>query len=90
MAKRIVQPALAVIVAPFTVTGQGPEHAGTMLPPLQMGLLVPPQSFEYVTPLHVVVNVESELVVLSFVHVVAPVTTLTAQMVPPQSTTMLA
>jgi hypothetical protein len=89
MAKRIVQPLLAVIVPPFTVTGQGPEHAGTTLPPLQMGLLVPPHVFEYVTPLHVVVNVESELVVLSFVHVVAPVTTLTAQMVSPHCTTRL-
>jgi hypothetical protein len=101
IAKRIVLPALAVIVPPFTVTGQGPEHAGTAVtvPPVprEMGLLLPAPVFEYVTgcvppvpSLHVVVNVESELVVLSFVHVVPPVTTLTAQMVLPVFTTMLA
>jgi hypothetical protein len=97
MAKRIVLPALAVIVPPFTVTGQVPEHAGTAVPFREMGLLVPAPVFEYVTgcvppvpSLHVVVNVLSELVVLSFVHVVPPVTTLTAQMVLPVFTTMLA
>jgi hypothetical protein len=78
---------LAVTVPPFTVTGQGPEHAGTAVPSAQMGLLVPPQLFEYVTPPHSTENNESELVWFVLVHVVAPWMTLTAQMVAPHCTT---